>query len=187
MGLRCVVWCQVSFGIIIPWLLHTFAVFSPFWLIEDGVMKGLFYQRLANGSPYLEVLDQATLGLQTTSFILLLFCLISCCITASVYGPDEDGDIENEFRSCFGCNCLWFYCNIGVYVITSILMMSGCWRLGSLFPMEHIGPSFYLCLSSFLLIWLSVFIFICDHVCKRRHADSVYHTLIEKIYDGALD
>jgi hypothetical protein len=71
------------------------------------------------------VLDQATLGLQMTSFILLLFCLISCCITAGVYGPDEYGDIDNEFRSCFGCNCLWFYCNIGVYVITSkyILMI----------------------------------------------------------------
>ena len=51
---RCVVWCQVIFGILIPWLLQTIGVFTPYWLIEDDINKGLFYQRLADGSPYLE-------------------------------------------------------------------------------------------------------------------------------------
>ncbi|XP_045175830.2 uncharacterized protein LOC123536582 [Mercenaria mercenaria] len=187
MGTRCVVWCQVTFGILVPWCLQMIGVFSPYWLIENGVSKGLFYQRLADGSPHLEVLDQATLGLQTTSVILLLFCAISCCITAGIYGPDEDGDIDNAYRSCNTINCCCFFCNLGFYVIASILMLSGCWRFGSQFPMENIGVSFYLCLSSFLLIWLMIFIFICDQVCKKKRDDGVYHTLTQKIYEDAWD
>lgn len=187
MGARCIIWTQVTFAIFIPCFFQVTGVFSTLWLVEDGIKKGLFYQTLPGGSIHMEVLDQATLGLQATSAILLLLCAVSCFITTKVYGPDEDGDISNdEDSSCYTFNCLWFYCNIGIYIIASILMLSGCWRIGSQFPMENMGVSFYLCLSSFLLMWLMVVIFICDHICKKRRAEGVFYTLLNKIYEDAI-
>lgn len=44
MGKRCVVWAQFVLGACLPCLLQIVGTFTPYWLIQDGMKKGFFYQ-----------------------------------------------------------------------------------------------------------------------------------------------
>ncbi|XP_052779942.1 uncharacterized protein LOC128217102 isoform X2 [Mya arenaria] len=187
MGKCCSVWTQCILGAILPWILHTISLFSNWWVIEDGRKIGLFYQTAEDGSSSMSIPDQASLGLQCTSFCLLTLSTISCVTSIKIFGPDKDDYIDNDDDdTCITCCCGAFYCSIFLYICTSFLIFGGCVRFGSFYPLEKMGVSFYLALSSFLIMWLAILIFFIDLLCKKKKEDKVYETLLEKIYSDAL-
>ncbi|XP_045164002.2 uncharacterized protein LOC123528323 isoform X2 [Mercenaria mercenaria] len=64
------------------------------------------------------------------------------------------------------------------YNVDGFVMLAACVRFAAIFPMKKIGYAFYHNMAIFCFIWLVVLIFICDHICKRRRDENVFHTLV---------
>ncbi|XP_053388433.1 uncharacterized protein LOC128551556 [Mercenaria mercenaria] len=172
-----VIFGQISLLSHCPTFFTTILPFSPLWLIQsDGTKRGLINQQLKDSQTpdyNVDVLDGTTLGLLILAIVLLwihgiIFTAVGCMF---VMRRTPSGLCYKVFIKCV-------YVSIGLYIIASFVMLTACVRFAAIFPMEKISYAFYVTMTIFCYIWLVVLIFICDHICKRRRDENVFHTLV---------
>ncbi|XP_053388434.1 uncharacterized protein LOC128551557 [Mercenaria mercenaria] len=177
-----VIFGQISLLSHFPTILTISLPFSPLWLIEsDGTKRGLINQQLKDSQTLdynVDVLDGTTLGLLILAIVLLwihgiIFTAFGCMLVKRmlVMRRTPSGLCNKVFIKCV-------HVSIGLYIIASFVMLTACARFAAIFPMEKISYAFYVTMTIFCYIWLVVLIFICDHICKRRRDENVFHTLV---------
>ncbi|XP_053388435.1 uncharacterized protein LOC128551558 [Mercenaria mercenaria] len=160
-----------------PTFYTTLMLLSSQWLIQsDGTNRGLINQQLKDSQTLdynVDVLDEATLGLLILVNVFLwiqgiIFTAVECMLLMK---SAPSGLCHKVFIKCV-------YISIGLYIIASFVMLAACVRFAAIFPMKKIGYAFFHNMAIFCFIWLVVLIFICDHICKRRRDENVFHTLV---------
>ncbi|KAK3576192.1 hypothetical protein CHS0354_016015 [Potamilus streckersoni] len=179
---KCVLRIQVLLAFVLTFVLQAMGLFSTYWHVQENIHKGLFYQ-CDSDKCSTEVISQAALGLECTSFIILFFCMLCAWTSICCFGPDDDGIFMNDDgKGSFIFSALCYYCWLALYPIAGILSLVGCIVFGSNNDTIDLGWSFYMCIASGSITILAVCTLCMDYICMKSSQKSFARSLLYEMY-----
>lgn len=143
-------------------VLQSCGFFSPYWIKHNSTtecFRGVVYNM---GCPdNVEGLGAAVLGLQVTSFVIIVLTSISTIYFICCNSSDDDDDDDET-----GCCTILGGCMVCLYPVAGVLGFSGCMVVVANFGDHDKGWAFFLCLAASCYVILEMFLCYCT-LCMR--------------------